>query len=192
MHLYRTDRAALARLNTLQNEDDAGAEVLHPPSGPSFSDPNALASAYQSRTLVPLPSNAAGLGLAYNPGMGSGAKALSVPRSLYAGLRPVAQRLLIELAARVRALSGTNRPLEVYSTVMDAHYRQQTGQGFEAQTTGWAFQIARRYASPAQAAAFQAVLDRLQSLNLIAWAREPTVIDITVASDGNATAGHGL
>ena len=30
---------------------------------------------------------------------------------------------------------------------------------------------------------FQAVLDRLQSLNLIAWAREPDTIRITVASD---------
>ena len=40
--------------------------------------------------------------------------------------------------------------------------------------------------------AFQAMLDRLQSLNLIAWAREPTTIDVTVASDGGATVGHGL
>jgi hypothetical protein len=75
---------------------------------------------------------------------------------------------------------------------MDKHYQQQTGQGFPAETTGWSFQIARRYVSPAQADAFQAELDRLQSLDLIAWAREPTTIDITVAADGGATAGHGL
>ena len=49
--------------------------------------------------------------------------------------------------------------------------------------TGWSFAVQRRYAAPAQAAAFQAILDRLQSLNLIAWARESEVIRITVASD---------
>jgi Transglycosylase SLT domain len=192
MHLYRTDRPALEHLSALQNQDDAGAAVLHPPSGPSFSDPSALASAYQSRALVPLPSNATALGLAYKPGMGSGAKSQRVPRTLYVGLRPVAVRLLIELAARVRALSGGKQPLWVYSTVMDKQYQSKTGQGFLAQTTGWGFQIARRYVSVAQAAAFQAMLDRLQSLNLIAWAREPTAIDITVAPDAGDTAGHGL
>ncbi len=48
---------------------------------------------------------------------------------------------------------------------------------------GWTFTIARRYASHAQALAFQAMLDRLQALNLIAWQRYPSVIEITVASD---------
>ena len=72
MHLYRTDRAALVRLAALESQDDAGAEVLHPlGQRPSFSDASALASAYQSRSVVPLPSNARALGLAYNPGMGS-------------------------------------------------------------------------------------------------------------------------
>jgi hypothetical protein len=104
----------------------------------------------------------------------------------------VALRLLIELAARVRALSGGAEPLRVYSTVTDAHYQQQIGQGFPAETNGWSFQISRHYVSNAQANAFQAMLDRLQSLNLIAWAREPTMIDITVASDGGVSAGHGL
>ena len=32
------------------------------------------------------------------------------------------------------------------------------------------------------------MLDRLQSLNLIAWAREPDAIDITVASDAGLAA----
>ncbi len=192
MHLYRTDRAALLRLASLENQDDAGAETLQRLSGQSFSDPSALASAYQSRTVVPLPSNARALGLAYNPGMGSGAKSMHVPRTLYLGLRPVAVRLLIELAGRVRALSGGAQPLLVDTTVMDKQYQQKTGQGFPGESTGWSFQIARRYVTPGQANAFQAVLDRLQSLNLIAWAREPTTIDITVAAHGDATAGHGL
>jgi hypothetical protein len=193
MHLYRTDHAALARLNSLQTADNAGAEVLHPPDRTtSFSDPSALAAAYQSRVLRPLPSNPASLGLAFDLGMGSGAKSLGAPTSLYRGLRPTALRLLIELAGRVRTLSGGARPLRVYSTASDAHYQEQTGRGFPAESNGWSFQIERRYVKRAQAVAFQAILDRLQSLNLIAWTREPALIDITVASDGNATAGHGL
>jgi hypothetical protein len=124
--------------------------------------------------------------------MGSGAKSAGAPVSLYRGLRPVALRLLIELAARVGALSGGARPLRVYSTVSDERYQQQTGRGFPAESSGWSFQIKRRYVSARQAVAFQAMLDRLQSLNLIGWTREPTLIDVTVASDGNATAGHGL
>ena len=54
--------------------------------------------------------------------------------------------------------------------------------------TGWAFSIERRYVARAQAGAFQAILDRLQSLNLIAWAREPDTIRITVASDSSRAA----
>ncbi len=193
MHLYRTDRAALRRLSSLQTSDDAGAAVLHPPDRtPSFADPAGLAAAYQSRTLVALPTNAASLGLAVDATMGRGARSLGVPASLYRGLEPVALRLLIGLAARVRALSGGQQPLRVYATVADARYQQQTGDSFPAAGTGWAFQISRRYVGPAQAGAFQAMLDRLQSLDLIAWAREGSVIDVTVASDGGAVAGRGL
>ncbi|MBV9049394.1 MAG: hypothetical protein JOY58_14050, partial [Solirubrobacterales bacterium] len=84
---------------------------------------------------------------------------------------------------RVRALSGVHAPLIVLSSVTDERYQQQLGVSYPQGTTGYAFQIARRYAAPAQAAAFQAVLDRLQALNLIGWAAEPGAIDITVASD---------
>jgi hypothetical protein len=193
MHLYRSDRPALSRLASLQSADSAGAEVLHPPDRTTtFGDPAALAAAYQHRTLVPLPSNAAALGLAFEPGFGAQAKSGNTPASLYRGLRPVALRLLIELAARVRALSGGHGALRVYSTVDDTRDQQRIGDDFTADATGWSFQIARRYVNPAQADAFQALLDRLQSLNLIAWTRQPAVIEVTVASDGTATAAHGL
>ena len=193
MHLYRTNPGVLARLSRLQLADAAGAAVLHPPDRTtSFADPSALSAAYQNRTLVPLPSNAAGLGLAFDAGMGSGAARLGTSAALYRGLRPAALRLLIELAGQVRALSGGSAPLRVQSTVSDARYQQQTGGSFAAATTGWSFQISRRYVSRAQAEAFQAMLDRLQSLNLIAWAREASVIEVTVASDGAVTAGRGL
>jgi hypothetical protein len=193
MHLYRTNPAVLARLSRLQLADDAGAAVLHPPDRTtSFADPGALSAAYQSRTLVPLPSNAAGLGLAFATGMGSAAGRIGAPASLYRGLRPTALRLLVELAGQVRALSGGSVPLRIYSTVSDSRYQLQSGDSFAAARTGWSFQVFRRYVSRAQADAFQAMLDRLQSLNLIAWARETSVIDVTVASDGSVTAGRGL
>jgi hypothetical protein len=193
MRLYRTDRRALARLAALEGADDAGGAVLHPADRTAaFNDPAALAAAYQKRKLVPLPSNGAALGLIFERGFAARARSGANPASLYRGLRPVALRLLIELAARVRALAGGRGELRVYSTVDDTRDQQRIGDDFTADATGWSFRIARRYVSRAQADAFQAMLDRLQSLNLIAWVREPSVIDVTVASDGTATAGHGL
>jgi hypothetical protein len=186
MRMYRTDRAALQRLARLQTAVASNAEVLHPPDQtPMFADPSGLASAYLSHAIVPLPSNAAELGLRYDPAMGSLARQAATPAWLYRGLRPAALDLLIELAARVDALSGAKAPLTIASTVVDGRYQGLAGLSNPGATTGYSFQLERRYASPAQAAAVQAMLDRLQSLNLIAWAREPAVIDVTVASDAS-------
>ena len=103
------------------------AAVLHPTVKP-FANPAALAPAYQDRTIVPLPSNAAALGLVIDPAMGTGAKAVGAPRSLYRGLRPVALRLMIELAAQVRRVSGLrDAPLRIQSTVTDARLAGQAG-----------------------------------------------------------------
>jgi Transglycosylase SLT domain len=186
MHLYRTDRPALERLAALETASDSASEVLHPPDRTApFATPGALASAYVARTILPLPSNAGKLALSYDPGMGSLAKQVGAPASLYRGLRPAALDLLIELAARVRALSRVAAPMIVSSTVTDLHYQQVVGVIDPVGATGYSFQIARQYASRAQAVAFQATLDRLQALNVIAWAREAEVINITVASDAS-------
>jgi hypothetical protein len=182
MHLYRTDRPGLRRLSAFQVADDAGGAVLHPSVKP-FADPAALAAAYQNHQIVPLPSNAAALSLVVDPAMGTGAKAVGAPRSLYRGLRPQALRFLIQLAAQVRRVSGVKAPLRIQSTVSDERLQSQVGVSDPPAATGWAFSVERRYAAPAQAEAFQAILDRLQSLDLIAWAREPDVIRITVAAD---------
>ncbi len=187
MHLYHGARSALARLASLQSASDSNAQVLHPPDRtPRFSDPGALAAAYQAHALVPLPTNAALLGLALNASMGAQASRIGAPAALYRGLAPVALRLLIALAARVRTLSGGAEPLRVYSTVSDARYQRQSGDGFAAARTGYSFEISRHYVNGAQAAALQAMLDRLQALNLIAWARQPAVIDVTVASNAGS------
>jgi hypothetical protein len=184
MHLYRTDRAALTRLAGLQNATDSNAIVLHPTDvTPGFADPAALAAAYQRHTLVPLPANAQQLGIDALRSVGAAARRIGAPVALYRGLRPVALRLLIAMAARVRTLSGGAAPLQLAGAVSDAQYQRHTGDSFTPATDGYSFQIRRRYVNGSQAVALQAMLDRLQALNLIAWAREPSVIDVTVASD---------
>jgi hypothetical protein len=190
MRLYHRDRSALVRLSSLQLADDAGGAVLHPRVRP-FADPAALAAAYQAHQIVPLPSNAAALGLSISPGMGSGARAVGAPASLYRGLRPVALRLLIDLAAQVRRVSGLSAPLRIAGSVADERFLSHIGDTDPPAATGWSFSIERRYAGEAQAVALQSLLDRLQSLNLIAWAREPTTIRVTVASDAAAWLRRG-
>ena len=193
MRLYRTDRAALARQIALQSAVDSNAYVLHPPDAvDSFPDPDALDRAYAARLILALPSDPAKLGLSYDPGIGSLAHRLGFGPALYRGLRPAALDLLIELAARVRALSGLSRStLTVVSAVSDQRYQQRLGVSDPPAAAGWSFAIARRYARHAQAAAFQAMLDRLQALDLIAWQRFPSVIEVTVAADAAQALVHG-
>ncbi len=185
MHLYRSDRPALARLASLEAVAGTNALVLRPSaSTPTFADPAALRAAYASRAVLPLPRNASTLGVAYDPSMGSLAHRLGEPARVYQGLRPPALDLLIEMAARVRALSGVSAPLVVSETVSDRRYQALLGDSaLPLAATGYSFAIERRYASGAQADALQAMLDQLQALNLIAWVREPSRIDIVVASN---------
>ena len=192
MSLYRSDPAALRRLSGLQTAAGSNAEVLHPPDRTAaFADPDALDAAYAAREILALPSNARTLGLVYDPGMGSLAHRLGVSAALYRGLRAPALDLLIELAARVRTLSGGLQPLTVSSTVTDERYQRALGISDPPAAAGWSFTIARRYVREAQAVAFQAMLDRLQSLNLIAWERSPAQIEITVASDAGQVIVNG-
>jgi transglycosylase-like protein with SLT domain len=83
------------------------------------------------------------------------------------GLRQNAYELAVYLAAGVRSVSGVQAPLAVTRLYPD----------------GWSFDIRRRYASGAQAMAFQYMLDRLQSLDLIAWVRGSDEIHVTAADE---------
>ncbi len=193
MRLYRSDRRALKRLSGLETGADSSALVLHPPDRVrTFGDPGALSAAYAGRTLIPLPANASQLGLAYAPSMGAQAHRLGAPAALYRGLAPVAVDLLVELAARVRVLSGFHGPLTIHSTVLDNRYQALLGTADQPAATGYTFEIARRYGSPAQAQALQAMLDRLQALNLIAWVRHLDTIEVTVADDASKVIGGGV
>jgi hypothetical protein len=193
MQLYRTDRGALARFNTLQTDSDSAAEVLHPPDRtPTFADPSAIEAGYTSRALHPLPANASALGLAYGRSIGELAAKVHAPAGLYRGLRPAALTLLLELAARVRTLAHGQGPLTVASAVADERYQQLLGQADPPAAAGWSFTLARQYVGGAQRDALQAMLDRLQALNLIAWTRYPSEIEVTVASDAAQVIAQGV
>jgi hypothetical protein len=192
MSLYRSDRSQLQRLAGLETEAGSNAEVLHPPDqAPGFADPPALAEAYTQGVVKPLPANPQALGLAYDPAMGSLGPRLNAPAALYRGLRTPALDLLIQLAARVQALSHAAAPLTVTSTVTDQRYQQRVGANDPTAAAGWSFTLARHYANPGQAAALQAMLDRLQALNVIAWQRYPAEIEVTVASDAAQVIASG-
>jgi hypothetical protein len=177
----------------LNTAADSDAFVLHPPSSVhAFPDPDALDRAYAARTVLPLPSNAARLGLAYDGAIGALAPRVGATPALYRGLRTPALDMLIALAARVRALSGLPRStLTVTSAVTDQRYQRLLGVSDPPAAAGWSFTIARRYVDRAQAVAFQAMLDRLGALDLIAWERFPSEIEVTVASDASQALVHG-
>jgi hypothetical protein len=99
-------------------------------------------------------------------------------------------QVAVYMVALVRRASGSTAPLTVTSTVRDRDYQrllvgrnQEATRGYSLHTTGWSFDVLRRYASRGQAAAFQFALERLQALDLIAWAREPQAIHITASGD---------
>ncbi|MBV9916883.1 MAG: transglycosylase SLT domain-containing protein [Solirubrobacterales bacterium] len=193
MQLYRRDPGALTRLAQLQTARDSTAAVLHPPEQTkTFADSAALASAYSRGSLVPLPRNPGQVGLGYSRELGAGAQRLGVEPALYRGLRPAALELLVELGARVRTLTSDPRAVLILAgAVADGRYQRSLGVEDPDARTGYTFSIERRYASRRQAVAFQATLDRLQALNLIAWTRSPTKIEVTVASDASQVIRNG-
>jgi hypothetical protein len=158
-----------------------------------FGDPASLRDAESAREIVPIPNDPARYGFRVDPGMGQLASRIGQPSSLYRGLRPAALHLLTYLAAGVRRISGKRAPLTITSTVRDHSYqRLLIGQGSEAtrayslHTSGFAFDVLRRYRGRGQALAFQFMLNRLQALNLIAWVREPRAIHVAVSSNASA------
>jgi hypothetical protein len=188
MRLYREEPGELRRLARLQGAKASAEEVLHPRSGAEvFETPDELDEAYLSGELRPF----AGVrGMRLDPQSGELAGRLDAERRLYRGLRPEAYELAVYLAAGVRDVAGTRASLIVTSTVRDLEYQRLLARRnlfatreYSLHTTGFAFDVRRDYVNRAQAAAFQYMLDRLQSLNLIAWVREPGAIHITASSE---------
>jgi Family of unknown function (DUF5715) len=193
MRLYRDDPAELARLTALHEAKGSAEEVLHPPgSVPQFADPAQLRAAWDDGQIVALPDTPRVTGLRRDERMGELARRLGQPAGLYRGLRPEALAMALYVGAQVRALSGAS-PLIVTSTVRDERYQRElvernreATRNFSLHTTGWAFDVERRYVSRRQALAFQNVLDRLSVLGGITWVREPDAIHITVSSEAEA------
>ena len=193
MRLYREDQDRLQELDLLHAAKGSAEEVLHPPAETErFADAADLQAAWAANVLHPLPDDPDRLGFTIDESMGELAAELGQPTHLYRGLRAEALALLVYVGTRVRALSGATRPLEVTSSVRDDAYQQllrsgnpEAAQGYSLHTTGYAFDIRRRYESGAQAQAFQFLLDDLTARNLIAWIREPGAIHVTVSSEAD-------
>ncbi len=188
MRLYREDRAELRRLNALHSAKASAEEVLHPRSETEiFETPEELDEGYLGGELRPF----AGIpGLRADPQMGELARRLDSERRLFRGLRPEAYALAAYLSAGVRDVAGTRAGLIATSTVRDLTYQRlltrrnaYATREYSLHTTGFAIDIRRKYASRSQAVAFEYMLDRLQSLNLIAWVREPGAIHLTASSE---------
>ena len=198
MRQYRHDRDGLRGLAALQGAKASAEEVLHPAGRTRrFADPAALGRARADGTLVGLPDDPDRLGYRVDGGMGVLAARLGRPPSLYRALRPEALALLRYLADRVRRMSRDRTPLVVTSTVRDDAYQRlliegndQATRGYSLHTTGFAFDLLRRYGSRRQAVALEATLERLQALDLVAWVREPAALHVTVASDAGRLLGR--
>jgi Transglycosylase SLT domain len=198
MRLYRSDPGQLDRISALQNDKNSAEEVLHPGDRTQrFATPGQLRAGYADRAIVVLPHAAklADDGLRIDVGMGELAPRLHEHRALYRGLRAPALALLEYLGAGVKAISR-QAPLVVTSTVRDQRYQDlllasdpEATPNYSLHTTGWAFDILRSYRTHAQALAFEFLLDRLQSENLIAWVREPEAIHVTVSADAKRLVG---
>jgi hypothetical protein len=130
------------------------------------------------------------------PQVGRLARSVGADPSIYRMLRPQARALLEYVATRVRELSGAEQPLRITSAVYDEAYARllpEHGAGPRAHlsmhTTGYSFDIRRRYGSGAQAEAFQYTLERLEALGLIAWMRDERAIHITVSPQAAVRSG---
>jgi len=180
MKLYRDDRPALDRRIVAQSWPSA-ERVLRPPSQtPRFATDAAL----RTPRLVLLD------GAVLRGARGRLVARLAAPLAhAPAGeraLRPDAAALLRYLSAGVADVART-APLVVTSAARSIATERDEGRGGATvetapsqHTTGYAFDVSRAYRNGAQAQAFQFWLDRLQALDVIAWARLPDAIHITV------------
>jgi uncharacterized protein YcbK (DUF882 family) len=191
MKLFRTDPAALRFEERQQAKKSSAEEVIHPRFRTSrFATPAAIAAAWKKRTLHRIPTDARRTHIAIGAFFGDQAHKLGRSRRLYRGLRPATLDVLLYIGRRVHEISGSRHSLILTSALRDNRYQRvlmrvnaNAARTYSIHTTGYAFDIARVYSSAAQAAAFQFVLDRLQSVNAIAYIREAAAIHVAVASD---------
>jgi hypothetical protein len=172
--LYRSDPGRLAAISRLENAAPSAELVLRGPGTPEFATKAALAVGRSSRAVLALPSGSQGAAVGLRP-----------DGPLH--LRPEALATALYMAGAVRAIAGKGTELEVSAATTDSADLQRAAlashglaEADPLDASGYAFDVARAYATPAEAQAFQFVLDRLQTLNLIAWNREGRIIHIVV------------
>jgi Transglycosylase SLT domain len=191
MRLHRSDPTRLARLANVETAYGSAEAVIRPPRGtPTFADRPAVRRARERDQLRALPNDPEKRHFRLDPAMDGLARRFGRDPRLYASLRPEALATLYYIAQRVNRISDAQAPLVVGATVRDAAFQRALVQrrlaepaGYTATTTGYSFDIERRYANRRQAEAFQAMLDRLQVLNVIAWERRPNAIHVTVSEE---------
>ena len=189
---YRRDRRALEEQIDLATQKATLEEIYHPEDETQvFSEPGDVEDATSDGELVPVPSDPA-LGFRLAGQVGEIASELDQDPDLYRVLRPEALAVLTYLAGKVRAVSGEAKPLTVTSLTRDEEYQAlliginpEATSEYSLHTTGWSFDIRRRYASDRQARAFQFALDRLRAHAVLDYAYEPAAIHVTVSE--NAT-----
>lgn len=181
--LYRSDPAKLVATSKLENAAPSAELVLRGAGTPEFADQAALSAARSSGALVALPSGAQATGLG-----------LRVDGPLH--LRPAALATALYMAAAVRAIGGGSGVLEITAATTDladlrpaARASHDLAETDPLDASGYAFDIARTYGTPAEAQAFQFVLDRLQTLNLIAWNRAGRIIHVVVGPGASTLDG---
>ncbi len=187
---YRRDPAGLEAAADLVNAKATLEETYHPEDETQvFETPDDVADATSDGELARIPSDRE-FGFTIAGQAGELAPELDVEPALYRVLRPEALAALTYLSSKVRAVSGEEKPLTVTSATRDAEYQDLlTGINTEAtteyslHTTGWSFDIRRRYASDRQARAFQFALDRLRAHAILDYAYEPAAIHITVSEN---------
>jgi hypothetical protein len=189
MELWRQDRAELKRLADLHANKATAEEVFHPPDETeAYADPEQIADAVEDGDLVAIPDDPE-LGFEIGKQLGELAPELGQDPELYASLRPEALATLVYMAGLVEAATGKpDQQLIVTSAVRDEAYQaelvnrnDQATDAYSLHTTGWSFDILRRYANDRHAQAFQFALDRLQDLGVIDYAVEPEAIHVTVS-----------
>lgn len=193
MRLYRDDRAELEQLDRLNRAKATAEEVFHPEAETKvYADPGEIEAALAEGELVAIPEGRK-LGYALGSQLGELASDLDAERSLYRSLRPEALATLIYLSARVRKIAGGRGSLIVTSAIRDAGYQDalvginpEATPEYSLHTTGYTFDILRRYRNDRQAEAFQFMLDRLRALAVIDYAVEPAAIHITVSDEAEA------
>ena len=190
MDLYRNDRAELERLAKLQTRKSTQEEVFHPEADTVvFAEPADIQAALDDGKLLRVPQGS-DYGYTIDKRMGELAPDLGVEPELYRALRPEALATLIYMASRVREINDGKGDLNLTSTVRDRQYQDallgvndQATPAYSLHTTGWSFDIERKYSGDRQAEAFQFMLDRLRALDVIDYAYEPDAIHVTVSNE---------